>query len=128
MTTSEPKRRWLQLLKGEATATTVRRRWLVLVALAAVLLGVPVPVGREYHVFAEYQSVPMDPVPLERWLMARPGVLPGTVSVHILKGDVHAEFVMWRSLGGWPFFPNLAKACQSLGFTPGPETVWRSEF
>jgi hypothetical protein len=125
MTTSKPKRPWLQLVKGEATATTVRRRWLLLVA--AALLAVPVPVNREYHVFAVYQSVPTDPVPLEKWLMAQNGIFPGTVSVHILKVDVHAEFVMWRSLGGWPFFPNLAKACQSLGFTPGPETVWRSE-
>jgi len=122
--------------RPEMTDAATRRRWfhfrlrtLLITLFCLVILFYAVsliPASRLYCVKAEYSRLPGNDCQLEEWLKVQQGVVPHTVRVSRKGTSVQAVFIMVRNVRGRPSFPDLPKACDSLGYT-GLLSAWTDD-
>ena len=99
----------------------MRRTWIILVCVVAVVAGAVLLLRHTIHasigytVMAEFSTMPKDDSGLRHWLHAQPGV----VSAWTCRTNrtLKVLVVMSRSLAGSPKIPDLASGCSSLGYS-----------
>jgi hypothetical protein len=116
----KPKSRWLYYSLGALLAFA---------ALCAILFwaGFFLPLSVDYNVKATFSQMPTDDNQLEKWLKVQQGVVSNTVRISREGHTVRASFIMQGSASSPPSFPDLRKACESLGYH-GVVSEWEDLF
>ena len=94
---------------------------LVVVVVLLVLLvlgGRTLRVSRLSCVRADFSRLPADDGPLESWLKAESGVVQHTVHIKREGKTIRVWFIMSQDIFNRPPHPDLAGACDSLGYSP----------
>ncbi len=110
MTSPKPKLRWFQF--GLKTLLAV----LAFCAILFLVAGFLAPVSLGYNVKATFSQMPNDDHQLEEWLKVQKGVVSNTVRISREGHTVFVGFITEGSAFGRPPFPDLPKACESVGY------------
>jgi len=110
MNAPKSKRRWFYYSLGTLLA------FIALCAILFLVAGFLSPLSLGYNVKATFSEMPDDDHQLKEWLKVQPSVVSNTVTICREGHTVFVGFITEGSAFGRPPFPDLPKACESLGY------------